>query len=252
MGYPQRIACALILTACAGTASADWWDRLLKQASEIPALPTAEVSAGKLLGEEEIARALKEALNNGARQAVAGLGREGGFLEHPRLRIPMPEQLGQVERALRAVKQERLADDFVASLNHAAERAVPEAAGLFGEAIAGMTLADARSILQGSDDAATRYLRQASEARLLERFRPIVREATDRVGVTRDYKRLMQAVGPYYALLGGKTVDLEAYVAGRAMDGLFSQMAEEERRIRQDPAARTTELLRKVFGSLKR
>jgi hypothetical protein len=135
-------------------------------------------------------------------------------------------------------------------MNQAAEKAVPEAAVLFSDAIAQMSMADAKSILKGPDDAATQYFRKTSEAKLKERFLPIVQAATDQAGVTAAYKKLMQKAGPTAQLLGVGATDLDAYVEGKAVDGLFKMIAAEEKRIRQDPLARGTDLLKKVFGSL--
>ena len=113
-----------------------------------------------------------------------------------------------------------------------------------------MTLEDARGILKGPDDAATRYFRKTGEAQIRERFMPIVRQATEQAGVTSAYKRLMQRAGPYAQLMGSQATDLDGYVTDKAMDGLFKMIAEEEKRIRQDPLARTTDLLKKVFGAV--
>lgn len=160
----------------------------------------------------------------------------------------MPEHLQQAERLLRSLKQDRLADEFVASLNRAAEKAVPEAVAILGDSLAQMTLEDARGILQGPEDAATQYFRKTGSAQIRERFLPIVRQATEQAGVTSAYKRLMQRAGAYAQLMGGQATDLDGYVTDRAVDGLFKMIAEEERRIRREPMARTTELLKKVFG----
>lgn len=240
------ILCCLALSASL-SAQADWLAQLRKKTESLLASPGTPATAGAL-SDEEIVRALKEALSQGTRQAIAQLGKPGGYLNNPSVRIPMPEHLQQAERLLRSLKQDRLADEFVASLNRAAEKAVPEAVAILGDSLAQMTLEDARGILQGPEDAATQYFRKTGSAQIRERFLPIVRQATEQAGVTSAYKRLMQRAGAYAQLMGGQATDLDGYVTDRAVDGLFKMIAEEERRIRREPMARTTELLKKVFG----
>jgi hypothetical protein len=208
----------------------------------------SSVTAGALSNDEMIA-GLKEALGQGTQYAVEQLGQEGGFLDNARVRIPMPKSLAWVEKSLRTLRQDRLADEFVASMNHAAERAVPEAAAIFRDAIQQMSLEDARGILSGPDDAATRYFRETTSDALTARMRPIVEEATARAGVTSSYKNMMAKAGGLGGLLSNEATDLDGYVTEKTLDGLFLMVAEEERRIRQNPLARSTELLKKVFGS---
>ncbi len=217
--------------------------QLTRKAQELKTVPAA-------LSDEDIARGLKEALAQGSRRAIDRLGKAGGYLNNPSVRIPMPENLQKVEKLLRTLKQDKVADEFVTSLNHAAEKAVPEAAAIIGDSLAKMTLEDARGILNGPDDAATQYFRKTSEAQIRERLLPIVRQATEQGGVTSAYKRLMQRAGPYAQLMGSQATDLDGYVTDKAMHGLFKMVAEEEKRIRQNPLARTTDLLKKVFGAV--
>jgi hypothetical protein len=217
----------------------------LPQTTPPPAAPLSLAA----LTQGEIADGLKEALSTGVERAVSELGRDGGFLNNLNVRIPMPESLQTVERALRSLKQEKLADDFVATMNHAAEKAVPEAASIFAGAIRQMTVEDAKAILTGHDDAATQYFRRTSEARLTEAMRPIVQKATEQAGVTASYKALMQHAGPAAQFLGQQAVDLDSYITQKATDGLFKMVAAEEKRIRENPVARTTDLLKKVFGA---
>ena len=193
---------------------------------------------------------LKQALDKGVGHAVSTLGRPGGFLDDSRVRIPMPDKLAWAEKTLRRLGQDRLADDFVQSMNRAAEQAVPEVASVFGEAIRDMSLEDARAILSGPDDAATRYFRQSSSAALTERMLPIVKQATGATGVTSHYKDMTARVGGFSNLLGQDAMDLDGYVTDRALDGLFLMIAEQEKQIRQDPLQRSTALLKKVFGSM--
>jgi hypothetical protein len=211
------------------------------------------------LSQEQVVQALKEALGKGVQQAVTSLGHENGFLTNLNVKIPMPEKLSAVERTLRALKQEKLADDFVVTMNHAAEQAVPEAAGVFADAVKGMSIEDAKAILTGTNNAATQYFRRTTETNLFEKFLPIVKKATDQTGVTSTYKQLMDKAQPLNSFgsfgrsfLGAESVDLDAYVTEKALDGLFKMVAEEETRIRENPVARTSALLQEVFGAVKK
>ena len=197
--------------------------------------------------EFEIAQGLKEALAVGTERAVGRIGVRDGFWLNRDVNIPLPESLRKVEKTLRTFGQGKVVDDFHLSLNRAAEAAVPEAAAIFGDAIRAMTLADARRILDGPNTAATEYFRGRTQVALSARFTPIVAKATASVGATRRYKELSSKVGK--VVPGYEMQDLDAYVTDKALAGLFRTLADEELRIRQDPAARTTELLRRVFGS---
>jgi Protein of unknown function (DUF4197) len=198
-------------------------------------------------GNESQAAALRELLSQGSVQAVTLLGRTDGYFANPRVRIPMPEKLQRIERSLRRLGQGGLADEFVLSLNRAAETAAPEAKAVFLEVVRGLTLRDAVDIVRGPDDAATRYLRSHAGTTLTSRFLPIVARATDQVGVTARYKKLVRRGAVIGGALDLSGFDLDNYVTQRALDGLFLLIADEELRIRREPAARTTELLRRVF-----
>jgi hypothetical protein len=161
----------------------------------------------------------------------------------------MPPQLQTVEKTLRRLGQDKMADDFIATMNHAAEQAVPVAAGIFAGAVTNMTVADAKSILTGPDDAATQYFRKTSEAQLQEKFLPIVKDATAKAGVTAAYKNLVKQAGPVASFLGADAGDLDGYVTKKSLDGLFKMVAAEEKRIRENPLARSTDLLKKVFSA---
>ena len=214
-----------------------------------PALKT--LAAGDLSG-DAVTRGLKEALGKGLESALARLGSDGGFLTNMAVRIPMPEQLTVADALLRKIGQGKLADDFVASMNHAAEQAVPAAAETFAGALRQMTVQDAQKLLQGPDDAATQFFRKATDATLRERFRPIVQQATAKTGVTAAYKLVADKAVVASPFAKQEALDVDGYVTGKALDGLFKTIAEEEKRIRQNPVARTTDLLKSVFGSLKR
>ncbi len=209
----------------------------------------SEPASATVPSNDEMVDALREALNKGTRYAVDNLGREGGFLDNAKVRIPMPSSLEWVEKTLRTLRQDRLADEFIVSMNHAAERAVPEAAAIFADAIEAMTLEDARAILSGPDDAATQYFRTATGPALSAKMSPIVAEATSRSGVTASYKQMVAKAGGLGGLLPQESVDIDEYVTAKTLDGLFVMVAEEEKRIRENPLARSSDLLRKVFGS---
>ncbi len=210
---------------------------------------TSAAPAGTQPTDGEMIAGLKEALNKGTRFAVENLGKEGGFLNNDKVRIPMPSSLAWIEKTLRTLRQDALADEFVASMNHAAEQAVPEAAAIFGDAIQQMTLEDARGILTGPDDAATQYFRRTTADALTTKMRPIVEQATSKAGVTSSYKAMTAKAGGLTSLLSEDATDLDGYVTEKTLDGLFLMVAEEEKRIRENPLARTSDLLKKVFGS---
>ena len=203
---------------------------------------------GSDLTDSEVIRGLKEALANGTSKAINQLGKEDGYLHNRKVKIPVPEKLEKAEDLLRNLKQDKLVDDFITSMNRAAEQAVPEATHIFSDALRQMTFADAREILNGPDDAATRYFRRTSSEQLIDKMLPVVSESTNRVGVTAKYKNLIDKLGFAASLVEPESLDLDRYVTRKAVDGLFTVIAEEERLIRRDPAARTTELLRKVFS----
>ena len=154
-----------------------------------PAASLASLSDGK------VAEGLKEALGKGVQNAVSQLGHDDGFLTNLNVKIPIPEKLHTVEKTLRALKQDKLADDFVNTMNHAAEQAVPEAAGVFGDVVRNMSVEDARAILTGPNDAATQYFRKTTQTNLFEKFLPIVKTATEKTGVTSTYKQFMAKAG---------------------------------------------------------
>jgi Protein of unknown function (DUF4197) len=231
------LAAALLLvgSACNGLTE-QLKSRLDRETNSAAGLDSATVTAG-----------LREALEQGSARAVQQLGRNGGFWSNPRLRIPVPENLQRVDAGLRRIGQSKLADDFVHSLNRAAEQATPAARAIFVDAIRRMTVHDAIAILRGPPDAATQYFRRNTESQLTARFLPIVSRSTQAVGVTSYYKRMVQRA-EVLGVVDTSRFDIDTYVTRQALDGLFALVAEEERRIREDPVARTTALLRKVFG----
>ena len=245
----KNLLLILFLSSIALGAQADWKDLMDKiPDSAKSAVPTADVAGVAGLSPQEMTAGLKEALNTATEIAVSALGTEGGYLDNPAVKIPMPDELAWMEKGLRKAGQEELADEFVTTMNRAAEQAVPVALEQFQGAIEGMTLEDAQGILNGPDDAATQYFRDHSEASLRQQFLPIVKETTASAGVTSTYQDIMKQVGGLSSLLQPKSLDVNEYVTDEALDGLFAMVAQEEKRIREDPVARSTDLLKKVFG----
>ncbi len=237
------------VVAAPPAAHADWRDLLKKAEETVKGAGGTEATTAAALSGSEVAGGLKEALDVGIQRAIDYLGRDGGFLDDPAVRIPMPKPLQPVESTLRRFGQDELADNFVQTMNHAAERAVPETLDIFRDSVEAMTIEDAKAILNGPDDAATQYLRRTSGERIRQAIRPIVEEATDKAGVTAAYKRMAgQAGNMLSGFVDSGSLDLDQHVTTGAVDGLFLKLAEEEQRIRENPAARSTELLKKVFG----
>lgn len=217
-------------------------------------------SALNALSQDQLVGGLKQALSNGLQHAIGQLGHDGGFLTNLNVKIPMPEKLHMVEKTLRSLKQDKLADDFVTTMNHAAEQAVPEAASVFANAVSQMTIEDAKGILTGPTNAATQFFRRTTQTTLFARFHPIVQKATAATGVTAAYKKMTAAAtgstgtfgNTLGNLMGSDALDVDTYVTNKALDGLFKMVAEEEAKIRANPAARTTDLLQKVFGAAQK
>lgn len=192
---------------------------------------------------------LRAALERGAHAAVATLGRADGFLANPQVKIPIPASLERTERMARRLGFGNEADELVVAMNRAAEAAVPEARKLLLDAVKKMSARDAKAILTGGDTAATEYFRRTSHAALHDRFLPIVKTATEKVGVAqryRDFGRPAAALG----LVKAEHADLDEYVTLKALDGLYLMLGEEEKKIRKDPVGTGSAVLRKVFGAL--
>ncbi len=203
------------------------------------------------LSDTEITGGLKEALFSGVKFAVNTLGRDNGFLDDARVKIPLPRGLENIEKVLRVAGQGKVVDDFVASMNHAAEKAVPVAIDVFLDSIKQMTFNDVRNILfSGQDDSATQFFRRTSEETLRGKFRPIVEKFTNEVGVTQKYKTMVGKYGAFAGFLGQDVKDLDGYVTQKALDGLFFMVAEEEKKIRKDPIGTGSAILKKVFGAI--
>jgi len=202
----------------------------------------------KGLSEDEIINGLKQALEIGTSNAVTTVSKADGYFKNQKIRIPLPENVMKVEKLLRATGFGNQVDEFELSMNRAAERAAPEAKTIFWDAIKQMSFTDAREILNGPDNAATLYFQEKTSDRLQGIFKPITHQAMSEVGVTRYYQSIddkMKTI-PFADQM---SFDLDQYVTDKALDGLYLMLAEEEKKIRDDPAARVTNLLKKVFGS---
>ena len=197
----------------------------------------------------EAVAGLKAALEKGSQAAIAALGRPDGFLGNPQVKIPLPESLQRAERLLRRVGLGKYADELVVGMNRAAEAAVPEARALLVDSVRKMTVQDAKGILGGGETAATEYFRRTTREQLHARFLPIVERATAKVQLAQTYDQYAGAAASL-GLLKKEDADLDAYVTARALDGLYLMIAEEEKKIRRDPVATGTAILRKVFGAL--
>lgn len=235
----------LLFAASGGTAHADWREELRKIAQQVMAQPATQSA----LSDSDILMGLKEALAQGTRNSIASLGRSDGFWKNSGVRVPLPDSIGRFEAKLRKFGAGAPVDQFHLTLNRAAEQAVPQVADLFGNAVRQMNIQDVRGILSGQSDAATQFFKRTTGDAIRAKFLPIVTSATAKVGVTQQYKSLTRSYGPIMQMAGVKNPDLDAYVTEKAMDGLFTTIAAEEAKIRQDPAARTSEILKKVFGS---
>ena len=201
------------------------------------------------LSNQEASIGLKDAIRQGAEKAVGVLGRPDGFLGNPKVKIPLPDTLRQIESGMRLMGMKRQADELVVNMNRAAESAIPEAKALLVEAVRSMSVMDAKQILTGGDTAATEYFRRVTSAQLTQRFLPIVTHWTGKVGLADQYNSLVER-GADLGLVR-RNERIEHYVARKALDGLYATIAEQERAIRQNPVGGTTSATRKVFSLLQ-
>jgi len=199
------------------------------------------------LSDVKIGSGLKEALQVGTENTVKLIGKTDGYFMNQAIKILMPEKLRSLEKGLRAVGYGPQVDEFILSMNRAAEQAAPLAKEIFFNAIGEMTFDDAQKILSGGDTSATDYFKTKTTNKLTTAFSPVVEQAMNEVGVNRQYKEL---VGRFQSIpfMKSETLDINHYVVTKALDGLFLVLGEEERKIRTNPAARVTDLLKEVFA----
>lgn len=199
------------------------------------------------LSDSKVASGLKEALQVGADNAVKLTGRRDGYFGNEAIKILMPKNLQPLEKGLRAVGYGPKIDEFILSMNRSAEAAAPAAKKIFGDAILSMSFEDARKVLSGGDTAATDYFKRKTSEQLTTAFRPVVEKTMDENNVTQQYKALA-GQAQNVPFMKSPNLDITQYVVSKALDGVFYTLGQEERKIRKDPAAQTTSLLREVFG----
>jgi hypothetical protein len=214
-------------------------------------LVPATVLAASLadISNRDAVNGLKEALTRGSHAAVARLGVENGFFGNDRVKIPLPPSLRRLEAVIRSIGMSPHADELVLRMNRAAEAAVPEAKTLLVDAVKKMSVQDAKGILTGGEDAATQYFKRTTSESLTKRFQPIVKKAMQKVKLAEKYDEIA-ASGAKLGLVKEEDAQLEDYVMRKALDGLFVVIAEEEKKVRQDPAGAASAILRKVFGAI--
>jgi len=222
--------------------------RLAITLATIVSLPAAAGIAD--ISNADAASGLRQALTDGTAAAIQLLGKENGYFANPKVKIPLPPALKQVESGLRMMGMKKKADELVLSMNRAAEAAAPEAKQLLVDAVKKMSVQDAKSILTGGDTAATEYFKRTTSAQLTQRFLPIVKKATDRVGLAQQYNNLA-GQGASLGLIKKEDASIENYVTQKALDGLYLMIAEQEKSFRQNPVGAASSIVKKVFGALK-
>ena len=203
---------------------------------------------GESLSTEEVASGLKEALTNGVSKGSDLVSQADGYFKNPEIKIPFPSEVKQVEAKLRQIGMGSEVDKFILTLNRAAEDAAKEAKPIFVQAVKQMTIQDAWAILKGEQDAATQYLKKTTSTLLKEKFKPVIQNSLEKVNATKYYGDLVNTYNKI-PLVQKVNPDLNEYATDKAMEGLFVMIAKEEKNIRANPLARTSELLKKVFAS---
>ena len=198
----------------------------------------------------DAASGLKQALTEGSAAAVAKLGVENGYLNNPKVKIPLPPSLKKIEGAMRVMGMRRQADELVVAMNRDAESAAPEAKALLVDAVKKMTVQDAKGVLTGGETAGTEYFRRTTQAQLTARYLPIVKKATDRVGLAQQYNSIA-GQGAALGLVKEDQATVERYVTAKALDGLYLMIAEQEKAFRQNPLGASSDIVKKIFGALR-
>jgi Protein of unknown function (DUF4197) len=239
----RTILLSLVLSLCLMMPSANGADMtdLLKS---VP-LPSM---TGSVQDSSTVASGLKEALSVGTKNAVGLLSRTDGYFGNEAVKILLPENIRKVGDTLRMAGYQKEVDAFVLSMNRAAEKAAPKAADIFAGAIQSMSIEDAQKILNGGNTAATEYFKSKTSSQLFDAFKPDISQSMNEVGVTKAYKAMTDRYIKTVPFAKMESLDLDRYVTNKSLDGLFYMVGQEESKIRTNPAARTTELLKKVFG----
>jgi hypothetical protein len=235
-----RIACFSLLIPISACSQIDY-KKIGKQIDKT-------VNQQKPLTNDEIIRGLKEALNVGSNNASSTASKVDGYFKNPVIKIPFPPEAKNIESKVRAIGMNKQVDEFILTINRAAEEAAKNAAPIFLNAITSMTITDGLSILRGNDSAATSYLKKTTSAQLHDKFKPVIKSATQKVDVTRYWNPIITTYNKM-PLVTKMNPDLEEYITQKALTGLFFLVSQEEAKIRKDPAARVTDLLKKVFGN---
>jgi hypothetical protein len=224
----------------------------LTSCSSLQQLDLNGIVSGQMpLSQDTVAAGLREALRVGTERTSSSLSSEGGFSSNSLLRIALPDEMTTLASRLRSLGLGDQVDSFETQMNRAAERAAGEAVDVFSGAIRTMTIQDAFAILDGPPNAATQYFQERTTVELTSRFEPVVQSAMDQVGVYTVYSRLVERYNSI-PLVRPVQVDLEDYIVQKTLAGMFSVLETEELRIREDPLARTTDLLKRVFGNRDR
>jgi hypothetical protein len=234
------VVAAVLITAMVHQAHADLLGNVLKGVK----LPGGSQDS---LDNDTVTSGLKEALSVGTRSAVTSVSRTDGYFGNEVIKILMPEKIRNVAEVLRKIGYQKQVDEFVLAMNRAAEKAAPMATDYFVGAIKEMTVDDGRKILSGGNTAATDYFKSKTSNKLYTAFKPTVKESMDQAGVTRAYKNMMSSYDSV-PFVKSESLDVDHYVTTKALDGLFYMVGQEEQKIRTNPAARTTDLLKKVFS----
>jgi len=206
------------------------------------------ISKGSAPSNEEVIAGLKEALTIGGEKASTSASAVNGYYKNPKIKIPFPPEAKSMEKKLRSMGMKKQVDKFILTMNRAAEEAAKKSAPIFGNAVKQMTITDGVNILKGADTAATGYLREKTSTPLHNEFKPVVKAAVQKVDVTKYWKPLVNAYNKI-PMVEKMNPDLDEYITNQALQGLFYLVAQEEIKIRKDPAARVTDLLKKVFGN---
>ncbi|MBP8789010.1 MAG: DUF4197 domain-containing protein [Candidatus Dechloromonas phosphoritropha] len=210
----------------------------IAQAAGLDAISAGDASAG-----------VKAALSKGADYAVSTLGKENGFLDNSKVKIPLPGYLQTAEKGLRMFGMGKQADELIDTMNHAAEKAVAQAGPILSDSIKKMSVQDAKGILTGGEDSVTQYFKRTSTDQLTAKFTPIVKDSTKKLQLAEQYNQFAGKAASS-GLINKKDADIDGYVTQKAIDGLFVMIAEEEKKLRSNPLGAGSDLLKKVFGAL--
>lgn len=251
MNILRRVVIGCLMGTCMLNASA--WDMKglgdLVEKSGVTG-KTASSSSVSALTDQETSDGLKLALNQGVSKAVDMLGTTNGFMGNDAVKIPLPDSLKKIEKGMRLVGMGKQADELVLKMNRAAEQAVPEAKTLLTNSVKQMSLADAKAILTGPQDAATQYFKKTTSTDMAAKFLPIVEKATANVQLADTYNKYAET-GSKFGVIKKEDANINQYVTQKALDGVYAMIAKEEAAIRQDPMGQASNLLKKVFGAAK-